>query len=381
MQTYPLECTGCGACVAICPYDAIQMQEDKFGFLSPVVVEKKCIHCNLCEKVCPVLKKRINSAVICCYGFKNNDEVIREKSSSGGLFSALAYKTISDGGYVVGCILDEDCRNCRHTIIDKLDDLEKLQGSKYFQSQVDDIYIQVKAILDEGKKVLFSGTPCQVAGLKSYLNKHYDNLFTLDFICHGVASPTVWKKYVDYEENKEESQIRFVSFRDKTTGWHGFSLKIVFDNGKCNITPISDSLYMQGFLQDLFLRNSCYQCYFKNDNYYSDITMADFWGIDEIKKELDDNKGISLAVVHSDKGVNELNKFGDDEIIVKLNSNDVFRRNMSYFRTPAMNLWRNKAINEYNRKPFDKVTKKYCGLSMMAKIRRKISRIWWKAQL
>lgn len=381
MQTDSLECTGCEACVAICPCKAIQMKEDKFGFLSPTIVEEKCIHCNLCEKVCPVLKPIINSLDICSYGFKNSDEAIREKSSSGGLFSALAYKTIVDGGCAVGCALDKNCRNCRHIVIDRLDELEKLRGSKYFQSQIKDVYIQIKAILETGKRVLFSGTPCQVAGLKSYLNKEYDNLLTVDFICHGVASPMVWEKYVDYEENRKKSKISSVSFRDKTTGWHGFSLKIVFDNGICNVIPCSASIYMQGFLQDLFLRNSCYRCHFKQSNYYSDITMADFWGIDEIKTELDDNKGVSLAVVHSDKGISELQEFREDELIVRTSGNDVFKRNRAYFRTPPMNLWRNKAIDEYKKKPFDKVTKKYCGLSMMAKIRRKLSRIWWEMQL
>lgn len=304
------KCCGCTACISVCPKGCISMSEDKEGFLYPIVDSVKCIDCGLCEKVCPVLHPLKNEAEPLVYAAINNDESIRMQSSSGGIFTLLAEYVIENGGVVFGACFDRDW-NVVHDYTETKEGLARFRGSKYVQSNVGNSFSQVKAFLDSGREVLFSGTPCQVAGLKNYLRKPYPNLLTVDLVCHGVPSPEVWRKYLQetvckaYRIKKNKSAINLcdyisdISFRFKDKGWKKYSIKIVFRNGKFEMMPFYENPYMNIFLSNLSLRPSCYACPTKLYNVQSDITIADFWGVNDIKPDIDDDKGCGLILIHS----------------------------------------------------------------------------------
>lgn len=293
------KCTGCCACLNICPKDAISMNEDNEGFKYPVIDKDKCIKCGLCVTVCPTINEQIKiNNIIKAYACINKDTDIRLKSSSGGIFSVVADYILNNNGIVFGAAFDKEW-NVEHTYIEDIKDLDKLRTSKYVQSYVGINYKYVREFLETGKLVLFTGTPCQVAGLKSYLGEDYDNLYCIDMICHGVPSPMVWRKYL--KENYDVDDIQEINFRNKTTGWSDYSFKVQYTN-KAIIENIDSNLYMLGFLNNLYLRHSCYNCNFKTVERVSDITIADFWGINEILPEMNDDKGTSLIFIQSNKG-------------------------------------------------------------------------------
>lgn len=309
-------CCGCTACVSICPKDCISMKSDDEGFLYPEVDVKICIDCGLCEKVCPVLhpvKKEEPSLV---YAAINNNETIRLKSSSGGIFTLIAEHIIECGGVVFGVCFDKNW-NVIHDYTETKEGLAKFRGSKYVQSFIGNSFNQVKSFLDSGRDVLFSGTPCQVVGLKNYLRKSYSNLYTVDVVCHGVPSPDVWKKYLQetvckrYNTNKKKlnytDYISSINFRSKEYGWKKYNMRIEFKDGTIYSMPFFDNPYMNIFLSDLSLRPSCYNCPSKIANTQSDITLADFWGVDNINPEIDDDKGCGLVLIHNKEILDLLN--------------------------------------------------------------------------
>lgn len=293
-------CSGCGACSAICPLDCINMARNEQGFLYPQIDTSKCVGCRKCELACPVLHRRSNNPIIASYAAHCKDESIRRESSSGGIFTLLATRIIQQGGIVFGACFDNTW-TVIHGSSETVEDLQKFRGSKYVQSDLRNSFQLVRVLLDAGRMVLFSGTPCQIGGLLSFLEKRYDNLFCLDFICHGVPSPYVWKKYLQEQVQKYRSPIKDISFRDKTTGWTQFSMRINFKSGKAYSEPHSHDTYLKCFLSNLSLRQSCFHCVFKNVNARSDITLADFWGIQDIYPELDDDAGTSLVLVRTKK--------------------------------------------------------------------------------
>ena len=295
------KCCGCYACYNICPQNAIEMKEDEKGFKYPYIDKEKCVSCGLCERVCPILNKsKINNEPK-AYACINKNDHIRSESSSGGIFTLLAENILSKSGVVFGAAFDEDI-NVKHYMIEKQEDLYKFRGSKYVQSQIGDAYKLAKSKLDEDKYVLFTGTPCQIEGLKSYLRKNYDKLYTQDIVCHGVPSPLVWDKYKKNIENKYKDRIVEFNFRNKEKSWKSYDLSIKFASGKNIDEKASNNLYMKAFLKDICLRDSCYNCTFKSMNRISDITLADFWGIQKVKPDFDDDKGTSLVVINSEKG-------------------------------------------------------------------------------
>lgn len=247
------------------------------------------------------------------YAAVNKDDFIRKNSSSGGVFFLMAKEILQDGGVVFGAKINSQ-NEVEHSVCEKLEDISPFLGSKYVQSKMGDVYKTVYGYLKKGKKVLFSGTPCQVAGLKSFLGKEHETLYTLDLACHGVPSKLVWRSYL--KESFGEKQITKINFRDKTKGWENYSLSIEFENGEKYRKRRKKDLYMKGFLQDIYLRPSCYNCQFKGICRQSDITLADFWKSESTYPELDDDKGTSLVLVHSSKGeqlwtriVGELNAY------------------------------------------------------------------------
>jgi len=291
-------CSGCHACYNKCPKNAIKMVEDENGFKFPVVDESLCINCGLCNKACPIINKQNIDNQPKIYACYNKDENIRAKSSSGGIFTLIATEILNRGGVVFGASFNDDF-SLSHQYIESVDQLDKLRTSKYFQSTIGDTYKKVKEFLKEDRYVLYTGTPCQIEGLKSYLGEDYEKLYTQDIVCHGVPSPKVWKKYMDYRAMIDKKTPKKINFRDKKQeGWHLFSLSFQYEDGEYAKNQKED-IYMRAFLKDVCLRDSCYKCSFRKEHRVSDITLADCWGIRNIKPELDDNKGISLIKVSS----------------------------------------------------------------------------------
>lgn len=290
------DCCGCGACANTCSKGAIQMKENHEGFLVPHVDEAACIDCGLCLKACPALQeKRANEEKPDCYAAQAEDN-IRSVSSSGGVFTPLAEAIINRGGYVCGAAFREDW-TVHHIIIDNKDDLAKLRGSKYVQSDTEDCFKRIKALLRDGKWVLFSGTPCQVAGLYTYLGKEYDTLVTVDIFCHGAPSPGVWKRYLN--ENYKLEDIAKINFRDKTAiGWSCSHVAITLKNGKKDVS----NEYTRWFHTSIILRPSCQDCKFSKIPRPADITLGDWWGISEYKPGMNDGTGLSNVLINSVKG-------------------------------------------------------------------------------
>ncbi len=294
-------CVGCSACVSACPRRCIHMHPDDEGFLYPSVEEALCVGCGLCERVCPLLaKKNDEKKEPSVYGAYTKDTEIRRKSSSGGLFYELAAEVIRSGGAVFGAAFDESL-TLRHTPAESLEALLPLMGSKYVQSEIGNAYQTAKALLDEGRTVLFTGTPCQISGLLSFLPRVYDNLICQDIICHGVPSPMALRRYVDCREEENGSLSSF-SFRDKRLGWHRYGYAQTFANGSERFSPASCDSFGKAFSKNLCLRPACYTCAFKGVGRQSDITLADFWGVQHIEPMMDDDGGTSLIFLHSPKG-------------------------------------------------------------------------------
>lgn len=296
------ECTGCNACYSICPNNAIMMEEDKNGFLYPVINSEKCTDCGLCQKTCPVINKNIPKKLYQkCFAAMAEDN-IRQNSSSGGVFFLLADYILSNNGYVCGAAFDYETLSTKHIIVDKKENLHLLQSSKYTQSDVNNCFKDIKKLLTSNKTVLFSGTPCQIAGLLYYLNnKNTKNLITIDLICKGVPPSKVHKKYLK-ENFSEDEKIQYLTFRSKLSGWSPCSLTEIQTNNQLYRSPSTRDYFMKAFIQNLSIRKSCHNCTFATLKRQSDITIGDFWWIEKYDKSLNDNKGTSLVLTNTDKG-------------------------------------------------------------------------------
>lgn len=302
-------CTGCTACVNICPQNCLMMKADAQGFLYPTIqYPEKCIDCNLCAKVCPLNRDQmytISGEMTEAYAAYSLDDGLREESSSGGMFSEIAQIVLRAGGVVYGATYSEDFRII-HVCVESYAELEKLRGAKYAQSDLNYVFSEVEKKLEAGQAVLFSGTPCQIAGLKSFLKRDYDNLLTVDIVCHGVPSPAAWKQYVLFRaKNDCDGKLpQKINLRSKVTGWSKYRYSNVYDypGGKKYVQWGGEDLYMKLFVHDYINRKSCETCHFKGFQRISDITLGDFWGIWDEVPEMDDDKGTSLILIHSQKG-------------------------------------------------------------------------------
>lgn len=306
------QCCGCSACAQRCPKQCIVMQEDVEGFLYPKVDESKCIDCRLCEKVCPVINQYNDREPLAVYAAKNNDDNVRMQSSSGGLFTLLAERTIEQGGVVFGARWDEEW-NVRHDSVEQKENIAKFRSSKYLQSVIGDSYIRAEKYLKQGRLVMFTGTPCQIAGLKHFLRKDYDNLLAVEVICHSVPSPGVWQQYLSEKLQSiglHKTDIQHISFRDKSTGWKTYSFLIIDKYGNEYRELSGNNAFMRGFLTDLYTRPSCHVCPAKHLRSGSDITLGDWWGIDSIMSEIDDDNGVSAITANTEKGYAALEKIG-----------------------------------------------------------------------
>ena len=373
------KCCGCSACTNICPKNCIMMKCDDEGFLYPVTNAAECVACGLCEKTCPVIQSinnRKTGTVLDTFGGNTKDELLRENSSSGGIFGMLAKSFFAENGVVVGAAFSDDFYSVRHTCIEKKDELYKLQGSKYLQSEINDSYKKVKEFLRQGCKVLFTGTPCQIAGLKAYLGKGYDNLFTQDVICHGTPSPMIWKKYVQYRESVSGGAVQRMSFRHKKYGWKTFSVFFKFSNNTEYVKKLSNDLYMQVFLRNIDLRPSCYNCEFRDGTSGSDITLADYWGVQEENPKLDDDKGTSLIIIHTQKGVEVFQKIQSEVNCKSVDFEKAIKHNPSYYESVHLPEERESFFEEVQHEAIYMVMKKYAPpVYLIQKAKNKISRI------
>lgn len=336
-------CCGCSACVQRCPKQCIRLEEDAEGFLYPKVDEEACIKCGLCEKVCPILNQADKLPALEVLAVKNQNEEERMNSSSGGVFLPLAREVINKGGVVFGAVYD-DSWEVHHVYAEKIEDVYPMMGSKYLQSKIDDTYKETERFLKQGREVMFVGSPCQIAGLRTFLrNKDYPNLFAVDFLCHGVPSPGVWRRYLaeTYGGHNTKVQSRLqatdgkntvllsslnakspiggIKFRDKTeSGWKKYRFVVrqksaskADKNSVLSSDIHYDNPFMRGFLSDIYLRPSCYECKCKNGVNHSDLTIGDYWAARVTDQDFDDDKGIGLVLVYSVKGQEYFEKLND----------------------------------------------------------------------
>lgn len=364
------KCTGCTACMNICPKNAISMEEDKEGFKHPVIDQDKCINCGLCQKTCPVLNTNSNISLNECYvGFNNNEEE-RLNASSGSIFSLVANYVLENNGIVIGAAFDEN-NVLKHIAISNKNELVKLKKSKYVQSDLNNIFKSVKDNA-ETKKVLFVGTPCQVAGLKSFLRKDYGNLICIDIICHGVPSPKLFSKYIQELESSNNDKVVNYDFRDKSTGWDTYSNNIIFT--KSNIKNLSkNNPYMNLFLSDVALRESCYDCNFKLGNKHSDITLGDFWGVKKYYPEMYNKSGVSCIIVNTEKGKEIIESIKNDITYKKCDINEILSGNPSLKVSSKKPKNREQFFNDIENLTINELSNKYKKKSsLLKKIKSKI---------
>lgn len=313
-------CCGCYSCVNICPKQAISMIVNEDGCYYPKINVNTCVGCGLCKKACNYQNKELSNSSIASYAAVSSDKEMLKKSSSGGMFSAIAKAVILDGGTVYGCTIDYERNKLipRHIRITKIEDIKKIQGTKYVQSQIGDVYQQVKKDLQNGILVLFTGTPCQVDGLYGFLqNKEYDNLLTIDIICHGIPGVGLFQEYIRIIENKESAPVVNINFRDKEYGWSAKGSYSINKNGhifKRKITPHNSSYYRL-FLDSSCYRENCYKCKYASRSRVGDITVGDYWGIEQAHPEIiskwNQEKGISCLIVNTEKGKKLVERYGN----------------------------------------------------------------------
>lgn len=371
-------CSGCFACASRCPVKAITMIQDKEGFFYPEINMSKCVDCGLCDRICPYLHSDENneknikrSNIQKTYGAYNNNADIREISSSGGIFGAIAKFVLEKKGVVFGAAFDDNF-GVQHIYVENESDLPLIIGSKYAQSKICSSYIDAEKFLKSGRIVLFVGMACQIEGLKAYLGKEYENLITVDLICMGIPSPMVWDKYLSTYFKGEK--IRYINFKDKSIGWNRFCVRI--DTNKKNFVEVGmKNSFMRCMFEGLTLRPSCHSCSYKKAYRASDITLADCWGAEKlVNKDMIDNRGLSTIVVHSEKGLNIVKNINENLEIVETDFETALKNNENMYSCAKANalrgffLWGIRALSP-------RLMFKIFGSSFYFKFRRKLKKI------
>lgn len=365
------KCCGCSACANICPQKAVSMQIDEEGFYYPIIDFQKCIRCNLCESVCLACDDRNSEKkgrIPIAYAAKANNDEIRKNSSSGGVFSVLAELVLSENGIVYGVSMSDDFSQAHHIRINEIEQLNKIRGSKYLYSLNELVFIDVRNDLENGKKVLFSGTPCQVSGLHHFLNKEYENLLCVDVVCHGIPSYIIWEKYLSYNKRKMRKSISAVSFRSKKESWKSFGQRTNVGEKSVYYSKNED-IFLRLFLSDHCLRFSCYSCPVKEkDAYLSDLTLGDFWSIDRVEKNFNDGRGVSLIISRSNKGDAILERAKSSLCLITENYNDSIRGNSIVEQTINPNE-RDMFFADLNKLTIKSVANKYAPVSVKERIK------------
>lgn len=370
-------CCGCSACANICPRGCIVMQEDCEGFTYPVRNSEKCIECGLCEKVCPILSRDTKVNMLDTeqftkqgYAAINLDEKNRLDSSSGGVFTEIAKFVINTGGVVCGAVLDSDCKGVHHRIIKNINELYLLRGSKYVQSDMGNTYRDIKSILIQGITVLFSGVPCQISGLKSYLGRNFNNLWCVDVICHGVPSPALWRYYVTTMEKSHRMQIENVNFRQKRVNRNEYGRYLSSTSKKRVYVSKGYDSFWQFFLKDICLRPSCYKCKFKGFTHDADITLGDFWGVKEYVADFNDGKGASIVLLHTKKGEDIFNSIKKQLKYVAVDYVDVFsKHNDAMLTSVSMPKARLSFFTDMQNMSFKSLCDKYIPLTKKQQVK------------
>lgn len=366
-------CSGCGLCMLICPKHAISMEKDNHGFSYPKIDKTLCVNCGLCSKLCAFESENKDS----CEGAENKVYAARLKnenkrmvSRSGGVFYSLAENFVSTGN-VYGCVIDQKDFTAKHSCATTVDELERMQGAKYVQSDAFEVFPQILDDLQAGKKVLFSGTPCQTRALKLYLDhSHVDQtgLLLIDLVCHGVPGEAVWKDYLQ-QRRKEHGEIASVNFRDKSFGWNVHKESIVFKNDQ----RVSDDIYARMFWEDLLLRPSCFKCPFHKNNRSADITLGDYWGGEKEHSELCDNSGLSLCIARTSKGAQAFEDIKTDLEWEESHTTAYLQKNL--LEATKQNEKYNKFWNDYDTKGYSYIERTYGKVSFSEKVKNKIRRI------
>lgn len=299
------DCCGCKACANVCPQNAISFQPDEYGFEYPLIDDEKCIGCSVCVKTCDFKKEVIgHNPTRCGLAARHKEKGIYEKSTSGGMFTAIAEWVLAQGGSVYGCVWDDNMKPV-HKVAENSEQLAAMRGSKYVQSDTGLIYRDVKSKLKTGKSVLFTGTPCQVAGLYSFLGKtDLDNLLTVDIVCHGVPSPEVFSKYIEFLSHKYDRKVTNFQFRNKKFEWERPVINVSFDNGKDKWWFTTTDVYYENFNKGNMQRPSCFQCKYACEKRYGDITIGDFWGYQKAHLKMSVADGISCCLLNTEKAIN-----------------------------------------------------------------------------
>ena len=371
------------------------MREDGGGFRYPHIDESSCIGCRKCIKVCPVFNGEARGCSStgadhepAAYGGWNLDDEVRLASSSGGVFSALAMSVLEKGGAVYGASMGEDLR-VRHVRVDDAGQLFRLRGSKYRQSDIGTVYQSVRQDLKAGIPVLFSGVPCQIGGLLSFLGGRHELLLTVDIVCHGVPSDHLFEAYVKWQEANYGSRVRKVDFRNKNTGWKNYSLLLEFEEGKRYVAPFTRDPFMGGFLMDICLRPGCYACMFHKTPRQADITLGDFWGVQWVAPELDGDDGVSLVLEHSEKGREALRAAGGRLYLERVDFQKAIAQNPSYSHSANMpadyRKWAEGLERGPERRWMNRISRRW-NPSFLMRLLRKVWRKWkafirtWKAK-
>lgn len=370
------DCCGCYACANVCPQNCIDMTQDTEGFFYPKVDMEKCTDCGLCEKVCPLIHSPKPHEKTSVYAAYSTDET-RKTSASGGMFPLLAQQVIAQNGVVFGAKFN-DAFDVVHGFTESNDGIAVFQGSKYAQSCIGETFAEAKRFLKSGRQVLFSGTPCQIGGLKTYLNKEYDNLICVDLICYGIPSPMVWQKYL--QTLRENRNVKAVNFRDKRTSFKAYSLSAAFDDGSEYVGSKDKDLFLKGFVKNVFLRPSCYACGFKGIDRPSDITLADFWGIGQVMPDMDDDKGISCVMVHSQKGDALWQSVVGQTVSQEAPVDAVEKYNEAAVQSVNRPQQRDAVFLDMQNMPFEKLMKRYCEDSLEQKANKQIRRVGAKVK-
>ena len=380
-------CNGCNTCTVSCPVDeCITMYMDNEGFFYPQVNLEICVDCHKCEKVCPYVPElsmrkeeaeRFETPLVYASYSKNHE--VRVDSTSGGIFSELAFKMFDQGGYVGGAVYNEDY-SVSHILTNNRNKLDEIRSSKYTYSLTDELFPEVKKQLKAGNKVLVCGAPCQISGLYTFLKKDYENLITCDFICKSVNSTKVFQKYIEWLENKYQSKAKKIKAKDKTTGWHKFSMRVDFENGKSYVADRYNDPFFVGYLQtELFTMEACFSCEFRGFPRSADITLADFWGIENVDKSMDQDLGTSLIMINSDKGKAYYDSLGDAIVSKEFTLKDAEPGNPAmYYDTKRVVDWetRNKFYEDLDKYPFDVIANKYFPmLTLKNKIIGKLKKV------
>lgn len=368
-------CIVCKSCYNACPVHAIYYENENTYLQKVRVNNDLCINCGKCIDKCLLLDTAYERSNSKAFSVFNKNDVIRKNSTSGGIFFSLANYFLNNNGYVCGCILDENI-NAKHIISNNINDIYKMMGSKYVQSDIGDCFRDIKVLLEQRNAVLFTGCPCHVLALHKFLGKKYDNLYTMDFVCHGTPTFDILNSYVNILEVKHKSKIVEIKFRDKRKGWHNSGVLCKFENGREYFKSISLDPYIKGFLSGITIKSGCFNCKVKNFSSQSDFTVGDYWGAEVVEKDIDDNKGLSAVIIHTEKAENLLSDLTSEDLFTKeTNLEDIIKYNKNIVEPTKQNKCRDEFFCFAESYGLEKSIKKYLYEKPNEMIKRKSRRV------